>query len=92
MKSILLVKKFLGLVEMMSGLYLMLASMIFFNAPCRGVTELNHKNKGNYSETPLTATSVIQSPCYYGHCMFLATQQNGHTFSCKKTLINMVTH
>ena len=33
-------------------------------------------------EPCLTATSVIRSPCYYGH-FFGAIQQNGHTFSCK---------
>ena len=97
-KSILLVKKFLGLVEMMSGLLnasfslpeQQAVKMIFF-APCRGVTELNHKNKGNYSETPLTATSVIQSPCYYGHFLWPPSKIAIH-FLCKKTLINMVTH
>ena len=33
-------------------------------------------------ELRLTATSVIPSPCYYGH-FFGAIRQNGHTFSCK---------
>ena len=33
-------------------------------------------------EPRLTATSVIRSPCYYGH-FFGAIWQNGHTFSCK---------
>ena len=92
MKSILLIKKLLGLVKMMSGLVnasfilpeWQAVKMIFF-APCRGVTELNHKNKGNYS--------ACRNPTY-GHLsntvtlllwsLFLATQQNGHTFSCKK--------
>ena len=93
-KSILLVKKFLGLVEMMSGLLnasfslpeQQAVKMIFF-APCRGVTELNHKNKGNYSETPLTATSVIQSPCYYGHCFWPPSKMAIHFLVKKPSLI-----
>ena len=32
------------------------------------------------------ATSVIQSPCYYGH-FFWPPGKNDHTFSCKETLI-----
>ena len=36
-----------------------------------------------------TATSVIQSPHYYGQ--FFLAWQNGHTFSDKKTLVNAVT-
>ena len=34
----------------------------------------------------LTATSVIRSPRYFGH-FILAARQNGHTFSCKNTLV-----
>ena len=41
-------------------------------------------------ELRLTATLVIPPLCYYGH-LVLAAQQNGHTFSCKETLINTVT-
>ena len=39
----------------------------------------------DYSETPppLTANSAIRSPRYYGR-FFLASWQNGHTFSCTK--------
>ena len=39
----------------------------------------------------LTATLVIPSPCYYGLFFFLAVQQNSHTFSCKRILVNTVT-
>ena len=39
-------------------------------------------------EPRLTATSVIQSPCYYGH--LFPARQNGHTFSYKKKKINAV--
>ena len=41
-------------------------------------------------ELRLTATLVIPPLCYYGH-LVLAAQQNGHTFSCKETLVNTVT-
>ena len=32
--------------------------------------------------------TALQSPRHYGH--FFAAQQNGHTFSCKKNLVNRV--
>ena len=38
----------------------------------------------------LTATSVIWSPCYYGH-FFWPPGKNHHTFSRKKTLVNAAT-
>ena len=41
-------------------------------------------------EPRLTATQVIRPPRYYGH-LVLAARKNGHTFSCKETLINTVT-
>ena len=41
-------------------------------------------------EPCLTATLVIRPLRYYGH-LVLAAQQNGHTFSCKETLVNTVT-
>ena len=41
-------------------------------------------------EPCLTATLVIWPLRYYGH-LVLATQQIGHTFCCKETLVNTVT-
>ena len=51
-------------------------------------TEVVSQNK--YSETRLTATSVIRSPRYYGH-FFWPPGKNRHTFYCKKTLVNTAT-
>ena len=67
-------------------------SITLFKTPTNPQTSITYNKLYRWCtvEPQLTATLVIQSPRYYGH-FFWPPGKNDNTFSCRETLVNMVT-